>query len=60
MSTATVLYAITATRVEGGRTADLLALRTVKSHEVDDVCQELRRELRPAHGDALRLSVTRR
>ncbi|WP_086733698.1 hypothetical protein [Streptomyces glaucescens] len=59
MSNTPTLYAITATRVEQGKTVDLLAHRTVRSNQVDDTCQELRRELRPAHGESLRLSVTR-
>ena len=60
MSTLTALYAITATRVEHGKNADLLAYRTARSDEIDDVCQDLRRELRPVHGDALHLAVERR
>lgn len=59
MSTGSVLYAITATRVEEGRTVDLLAFRTVQADKIDDTCQELRKQLRPTHGESLHLAVKR-
>ena len=57
MATGTVLYGITAKLVVEGRTVDLLGFRTVRSNEVDDACQELRRELRPTYGEGLRIDV---
>jgi hypothetical protein len=59
MSTGSVQYAITATRVEEGRTVDLLAFRTVQADKIDDTCQELRTQLRPTYGESLHLAVKR-
>jgi hypothetical protein len=59
MSTGSVLYAITATRVAEGRTVDLLAFRTVQADKIDDTCQELRKQLRPTYGESLHLEVNR-
>ncbi|MCF0086654.1 MULTISPECIES: hypothetical protein [unclassified Streptomyces] len=53
------LYSITAQRLVNGRPVDLLGYRTARANEIDDVCQELRRELRPAHGNDLSISVDR-
>ena len=52
-----VLYGITASEVVAGRVVNLLAYRTARALEIDDVCQELRRELRPSYGESLRISV---
>jgi hypothetical protein len=56
---ANVLYSVTATLTAEGRTVDLLGYRTVPSAQVDDACQQLRKELRPLHGDNLRITVGR-
>jgi hypothetical protein len=60
MATSPVLYGITATLISDGRTVDLLGYRTATGHQVDDVCQQLRNDLRPTHGNALRITVKRR